>query len=49
MFDNFIPESDRIARRPQTHSPLALPEYRKDLQWVNAIRRVADEFIEKVL
>lgn len=49
VFDNFVPESDRIARRPFFHSPLALSEYRKDLQWVNAIRRVADEFIEKVL
>lgn len=49
VFTNFVPESDRIAQRPFLHTPMALSFYRKDRQWVNALRRVADEFIEKVL
>lgn len=49
VFTNFVPESDRIARRPYIHTPLALSDYRKDRQWVNALQRVAEEFIEKVL
>lgn len=49
VFTNFVPESDRIAQRPMFHTPLALSLYRKDRQWVNALRRVTDEFIEKVL
>ena len=49
VFQSFLPESDKIAQRPEMRLPIVLSNYRSDENYVNALHAMVDEFIDRML
>lgn len=48
IFDTVIPQSQKIAERPEQSEPIALSDYAADSQYSNRIHKAAEEFYERI-
>jgi len=47
-FNNFVPQSTEIAKRPQTQVPIAVSGYAADRKYEERIKAVAEEFYDRI-
>ncbi len=48
IFDTAIPQSQKIAERPEQSEPIALSDYAADSQYSGRIHKLAEEFYERI-
>jgi chromosome partitioning protein len=48
IFDTAIPQSQKIAERPEQSEPIALSDYAADAQYSGRIHKAAEEFYERI-
>ena len=48
IFDTAIPQSQKIAERPEQSEPIALSDYAADAQYSGRIHKLAEEFYERI-
>lgn len=48
VFNTEIPQSQKIAERPEQREPIALSDYAADEQYSNRIHKAAEEFYERI-
>lgn len=48
IFDTEIPQSQKIAERPEQSEPIALSDYASDAKYTNRIHEAAEEFYERI-